>query len=193
MSGVTLQPSRDLPLNTDDAHRIRRMLLRRMLVLPSALLLMVGGVVAHFYFAAVAVDPTDWMLVLLAVVGAGFSFAGYWMAADMAACLQLTDTETRQMRARLVQTGKMAELREMGTSIAHDINNPLQVMMSELALIRTITEDLEPVVPDHEARKMAMLRESTEVIGHQIKRCSNITQGLVNFSKETESSPPRAQ
>lgn len=174
-------------MKTDETQRIRSMLLHRLLLLPAVLLLMVGGVVVHFLFAAVPVGPTDWLLILLAVAGTGVSFAGFWRAADVAACLQTTDMEIRQMRAQLIQAGRMAELGERSTGIAHEINNPLQVIMSELALIQSIAEDLAPVVPEHEAPKMAMLRESTAVIGQQIKRCSKITQGLFNFSRGTQS------
>lgn len=174
-------------MNTDETQRIRSMLLHRLLLLPAALLLMVGGVIIHFLFAAVPVGPTDWVLILLAVAGTGVSLSGFWRAADLAACLQTTDMEIRQMRTRLIQAGKKVELGERSTGIVHEINNPLQVIMSELALIQSITEDLAPVVPEHEAPKMAMLRESTEVIGQQIKRCSKITQGLLNFSRETQS------
>jgi signal transduction histidine kinase len=176
--GVTLQPGRDLPLKTNDNQRMRSTLLRRLLLLPSTLLLVAGGIAVHFLFAAVPVDPTEWLLVLLAVVGTVVSLAGYWMAADMAASMQLTDVETRQMRNQRIRSGKMAESGEMSSGIAHDINNPLQVMISELALIQSLTEDLASVIPDHDAPKMAMLRESTEVIGHQIKRCSKIAERL---------------
>lgn len=175
-----MQPTRDLPLKTDDTRRMRTLLLRRLLLVPSALLVLVGVVVVHFLYAAVPVDPTDWLLVLVAAAGAGVSLAGYRMAANTATSLQLIDLETRQMRTQIIQAGKMAELGEMSTGIAHEINNPLQVMMSELALIQSIAEDLVVVVPEHDARKVAMLRESTEVIGHQVKRCSKIAQGLLN-------------
>ena len=188
--GFTLRPGGDLPFNTNDTQWNRNRLLRRLLLLPTVLLLMVGGVAAHFFLTAIPADVTDWLLVLLAVAGAGASIAGYWMAADMAACLHQADMETRQMQSQLIQVGKMAELAEMSSGIAHEINNPLQVIISELALIQTIAEDLEPVVPEQDASKITMLRESTVVIGQQVKRCSTITQGLRKFSRGTESSLP---
>jgi signal transduction histidine kinase len=188
--GVTLKLIRDLPLKTDHDRRIRNQLLRRLLLVPSVLLLLVGGVLIHFLFAAVPAAPARWLAVLLAAAGTGVGLAGYWMAANLATHLQLTDTELQQMRTQLIQTGKMARLGEMSTGIAHEINNPLQVVISELALIQAITEDLAPVIPEDDAQKTSMLKESTEVIGHQIKRCSKITQKLIDFSRGTESALP---
>jgi signal transduction histidine kinase len=185
MLGVTLQPGGDLPFRADDIKRIYNVLLRRLFVLPSVLLLMVGGVGIHLFFAAA---PTDWLLVLLAAAGAGVSLAGFWTAGDMAACLQQADMETRRMRAQLIRAGRMAELGERSPGIAHEINNPLQVMISELALMQSIAEDLESVVPENDTPKLTMLRESTEVIDQQIKRCSKITQGLIESSRVTEGS-----
>ena len=110
------------------------------------------------------------------------------MAARTAALIRWVDTEARQIRTQLIQTCKMDEWVETGNDIVHEINNPLQVIMSELALIQTIAEDLKLAVPAQEAQKVSMLTESTQVIGEQIKRCSKIAQRLRNFSRETESS-----
>lgn len=167
-----------------------------------------GGLLSRYINAAVPIDRTDWFLivrqaagdafapvifaivvslVLLAVAGTGVTVTGYWMAANMATRLKLADLDKREMRTRLILAGKMAEVGEMSTGIAHEINNPLQVMMSELAMIQSITEDIEPIVQAHDARKIAMLKECREVIGNQIKRCSKITQGLLNLTRKTDS------
>jgi signal transduction histidine kinase len=185
--GMTLLPDRDLPLDADDNRRHRGTLLR-LLLLPTALLAVAAGVIVRFLFAAVPAGPAEWLLVLLASAGAGVGLAGYWMAAHTAALIRWVDAQARQMRTQLIQVGKMDEWVETGNDIVHEINNPLQVMMSELALIQTIAEDLTSAVPEQEAQKVSMLTESTQVIGDQIKRCSKIALRLRNFSRETESS-----
>ena len=91
--------------------------------------------------------------------------------------------DTLQMRNMLL----LRLFLKLGTDIAHKINNPLQVIMSELALIQAIAEDLEAVVQADDASKMTLLKESVEVIGAQVKRCSKISQGLLNFSRKADS------
>jgi two-component system, NtrC family, sensor kinase len=73
---------------------------------------------------------------------------------------------------------------KLSAGIVHEINNPLQVMMSELALIQSLAEDLEPVVREGDVSKITLLMESVEVIGNQIKRCSKISRELLNFSRK---------
>jgi two-component system, NtrC family, sensor kinase len=75
---------------------------------------------------------------------------------------------------------------KLSTGIVHKINNPLQVMMSELALIQSVAEDLTPVLRAGDAPKIMLLMESVEVIGNQIKRCSKISQELLTFARKAE-------
>ncbi len=167
-----------------------------------------GGLLSRYITAAVPIDQTDWFLivrqtggdastpvisaivislVLLTAAGTGVTIAGCRMTAGIFARFRPVDQEKREMRTQLILAGKMAEVGEMSTGIAHEINNPLQVMMAELAMIQSIIEDIEPVLQAHNAQKIAMLKESREVIGNQIKRCSKITQGLLNLARKTDS------
>ena len=96
--------------------------------------------------------------------------------------MELNREDTRQMRNLLI----LRMFLKMNEDIAHKMNNPLQVMMSELALMQSITEDLEPAVRADDAPKIAMLKESVEVIGGQIRRCSKIAKGLLKFYLKAE-------
>jgi signal transduction histidine kinase len=96
--------------------------------------------------------------------------------------MPLNVDDTQQMRILLV----LRMLLKLNEDIVHKMNNPLQVMMSELALIQSITEDLEPAVRADDVPKIVMLKESVEVIGSQIKRCSKIAKGLLKFSRKAE-------
>ncbi len=175
-----------------------------------------GGIKSRYIYASVPIDQADWVLIvrqtmgdayapltysilvsliLLAVTGTGVTVTGYLVATAMATRLKLADMEKREMRTQLILAGKMAEIGEMSTGIAHEINNPLQVMKSELAMIESVTKDIEPAVQAHVPDQLALLKDSTEEIGLQINRCSKITQGLLNFARKTENAlaPVRLQ
>ena len=175
-----------------------------------------GSLMARYIYASVPIDQTDWFLmvrqtmadayapvtmsimvslVLLAVAGTAVTVTGYWMAAGMANRLKLADLETHEMRTQLILAGKMAEVGEMSTGIAHEINNPLQVMMSELAMIQSVTEDIEPALTEKAPDKLDMLKDCATTIKLQINRCSQITQGLLNFSRKPDNvrTPVRLQ
>ena len=166
-----------------------------------------GNLMARYIYVSAPIDQTGWFLmvrqamadayapltssimvslIFLAVAGTGVSVTGYWMAAGMAGRLKMADMQTREMRTQLILAGKMAEVGEMSTSIAHEINNPLQVMKSELAMIRFIAEDIEPVLAAQAPDKLNALKDCAATIDLQVERCKKITQGLLNFSRKTE-------
>ena len=166
-----------------------------------------GNLMSRYIYVSAPIDQTGWFLmvrqtmadayapltcsimvslIFLAVAGTGVSVTGYWMAAGMASRLKMADMQTREMRTQLILAGKMAEVGEMSTSIAHEINNPLQVMKSELAMIRFIAEDIEPVLAAQAPDKLNALKDCAATIDLQVERCKKITQGLLNFSRKTE-------
>jgi two-component system NtrC family sensor kinase len=73
----------------------------------------------------------------------------------------------------------------MAAGFAHEINNPLQIMKSDRALIEMIFSDLkkkgdlnEPDVKD--------LEETLDQLKLQIERCSKITQTILEFGRKSE-------
>jgi two-component system NtrC family sensor kinase len=115
---------------------------------------------------------------------------GYIQATRMVNSLNFADMEKQQMKTQLVIAGKLAEVGEMSTGLAHEINNPLQVMKSEITMIKDIIPDIEKIVRAHDPdpENLRLLTDSVEQIGIQIDRCGNITQGLLKFARKTDSS-----
>lgn len=166
-----------------------------------------GGFNINHLHAAVPLKKTGWTLVVrqattdaygplalsalvsvLIILGGGAAVAvtGYVMASNMANRLRIADVEKREMKTQLIIAGKLAEVGEMSTGIAHEINNPLQVMKSELALIEELLTDLETHLAQGASETLAMIRDSTDQIALQIKRCATITRGLLNFARKTD-------
>ena len=80
----------------------------------------------------------------------------------------------------------MAELGEMATGFAHEINNPLQVMKSEQALIQTILSDLQESGDLRPSESLSELIDSIRQIDLQIDRCAGITQSILKFGRKSE-------
>ncbi len=113
---------------------------------------------------------------------------GYIQATRIVNRLNFADMEKQQMKTQLVIAGKLAEVGEMSTGLAHEINNPLQVMKSELTMINDIIPDIEEIIKKQDPENLRLLTDSVEQIGIQIDRCGNITQGLLKFARKTDSS-----
>ena len=122
---------------------------------------------------------------LVFIGGAVVVLIAFFLASGLANRLTLADAEKREMGSQLIMAGKLAEVGEMSAGMAHEINNPLQVMTSEITMINDLFEDCRTGEPVKE-ETLDLMADSVDQIGLQINRCSHITQGLLKFSRKTE-------
>jgi len=125
---------------------------------------------------------------LIMIIGGGavVLVMGFVQASAIAGRLKLADMEKQQMKTQLVIAGKLAEVGEMSTGLAHEINNPLQVMKSELAMINEVVSDISDRHGGYDPKEFEVLNESILQIAIQIERCAKITQGLLRFARKSE-------
>jgi len=100
--------------------------------------------------------------------------------------IESTDIERDRLHHQLIQAGRLVEIGEMAAGFAHEINNPLQIIRNEKALIGVLLSDMkadQQVAPSNE---LTELEESLDQIELQIGRCANITQAILKFSRQNE-------
>lgn len=88
-------------------------------------------------------------------------------------------TARLQMERQLLESSKMAELGLIGSSIAHELNNPLGGMLSFIQLIRMDLKGGEPYNED----VLEMERAAN--------RCRDIVQNLLGFARKGDASDKR--
>jgi len=74
----------------------------------------------------------------------------------------------------------------MASGFAHEINNPLQIIKSEYALIEMIFADLKEKGEIKESEDLADLEDSIAQIKLQVDRCADITQAILQFGRKEE-------
>ncbi|WP_320009000.1 ATP-binding protein [Maridesulfovibrio sp.] len=81
------------------------------------------------------------------------------------------------LECQLVQAQRVNSLDEMSAGIAHEINNPLNIIMQEAEIIRVHLgyPGIGPFAND--------IDESLEVIMNQVRRCSEVTGKLLDMAR----------
>ncbi|MCF8063029.1 MAG: two-component sensor histidine kinase [Deltaproteobacteria bacterium] len=134
-----------------------------------------------------ALRTTVYLVVLILLAGGtGIVLTAFVLTSRIVRRMERMDVEKDRLGEQLIRATRLAELGEMSAGFAHEINNPLQIIKSEQALIDTILDELRergdlPASPDLEE-----LRDSMEQISLQIERCSKITQAILKFGRESE-------
>ena len=67
---------------------------------------------------------------------------------------KLAEEEDKEnMRAQLFQAQKMQSLGRLVSGVAHEINNPLNLIMFNVPLLQKIWRDFQPILEEHEAKE----------------------------------------
>jgi two-component system, NtrC family, sensor kinase len=92
------------------------------------------------------------------------------------------DQEKSSMNDQLIETGKLASLGELAAGIAHEINNPVAVMVEEAGWMRDLVEDEDLSQPD----TLEEFKRCLSKIQTQGRRCKDITHKLLSFARKTD-------
>jgi two-component system NtrC family sensor kinase len=92
------------------------------------------------------------------------------------------DEEKQLMNAKVVETGKLASVGELAAGVAHEINNPVAIMLEEAGWMGDLLEEEEL----QNSKNLAEFRRAIGQIKDQGKRCKEITQKLLSFARKTD-------
>ncbi len=88
----------------------------------------------------------------------------------------------QQMQRQVVEAGKLAAIGELAAGIAHEINNPLAIMMENAGWIQDLIKSEDP----HSEENMEEIQSSLLTIVTQGHRCREITHKLLSFARKTD-------
>ncbi len=92
-----------------------------------------------------------------------------------------TETElnarTREVEAQLVQAEKLGVVGEMAAAVAHEINNPLGIMMAKASELQSVAD--QRGCPQ-------LCREDFGALGREIARIGEVVRSLLLFARKSE-------
>ncbi|KJR41694.1 integral membrane sensor signal transduction histidine kinase [Candidatus Magnetoovum chiemensis] len=156
-----------------------------------------------YIYAMTSLKDGQWILVCQQAVGDAFSelyrarevgifvfiFAAFgvfiltsFLSRKIVAHLTAVDAERQNISSRVMETNKLATLGELAAGIAHEINNPVAIMVEEAGWIGDILEENE----FQESDNLAEFKRSLNQIKQQGARCKDITIKLLSFARKTD-------
>jgi len=147
----------------DFNQSIPRYIASRLLCLCSVILAFAGSFVyaaAGIVLAAIAFVTTRKLLQKLA-------------AANEQACF---------LDEKLIQSQKLASIGELSAGIGHEINNPLAIISQETEWMQHLAKQ----IGEGDSKGVAELQDSLKEVLHQVDRCREITQNLLDFARRKE-------
>ncbi len=106
----------------------------------------------------------------------------YFVSRNLALRLAETDQRRRIMSEKVIETGRLASIGELAAGIAHEINNPVAIMVQEAGWI----EDLLGDDDTDEAETRSEIERAVRQIHTQGERCKDITYKLLSFARKTD-------
>ena len=107
---------------------------------------------------------------------------GFVRFKNMTVNVEKAEREKQLMNEQIIQTGKLASVGELAAGIAHEINNPVAIMVEEAGWIEDLlTEE------NLDSKNLDEMKRALSQIHTQGLRCKEITQKLLSFARKTDS------
>ena len=97
-----------------------------------------------------------------------------------------TEASRQELKSQLFHAAKLVSIGELAAGVAHEINNPLAVILSQCGVIRDIFD------PEYGGGELSaeeagrQVGEEIEIIEESVYRAQDITQKLLKSSRRTE-------
>jgi two-component system NtrC family sensor kinase len=137
------------------------------------------------YKALYTVRTITLLIFFLGVIG--IAFVSVLLSKRLVKRIRQADQEKEMMDEKVIEAGKLASVGELAAGIAHEINNPVAVMVEEAGWMQDLIADAGPgSIPmvDEFERSLTQIKA-------QGLRCKQITHKLLSFARKTDPVPKR--
>lgn len=133
--------------------------------------------------AYAVVERARWLSIIILVAGAlAVGLVSVLLARRMVKTIKESDQQKEMMNEQVIEAGKLASLGELAAGIAHEINNPVAIMVEEAGWMEDLLKD-EQQGRFENAEEFARALNQIKIQG---RRCKEITHKLLSFARKTD-------
>lgn len=125
-------------------------------------------------------DHLDRTLMIIAVVAALFLFIAILLSRFIVDRIAKADQETADLDQQMAHIEKMANIGRLAAGVAHEINNPLQIILTQVDWLKELLPEEDPTVLKNYDEYMTTIQK----IKLHLSRASKITHRLLGFSRK---------
>ncbi|WP_300459004.1 PAS domain-containing sensor histidine kinase [Desulfobacula sp.] len=122
-------------------------------------------------------------LVILVFGCMAILFVAFTLPRNIVTLISSADKKSDVMNKQVIESGKLATIGELAAGIAHEINNPVAIMVEEAGWIEDLLEEEDL----NGAENLDEFIRALHQINTQGKRCKEITHKLLSFARKTDS------
>lgn len=106
-----------------------------------------------------------------------------FVSRQMVGRIERADLAKERMNEQMTETRKLASIGELAAGVAHEINNPVAIMLEHAGWMEDLIQEEEL----QKSRNLDEFKRSLKQIGLQGVRCKEITHKLLSFARRTDS------
>jgi two-component system, NtrC family, sensor kinase len=127
--------------------------------------------------------------VIIMLGGIGIVTMALLLSRRMISRMAQADRDKEMMDKQVIETGKLASIGELAAGIAHEINNPVAIMVEEAGWIEDLLEEED----FKEGKNLDEFQRALKQIRVQGHRCKDITHNLLSFARKTDGKVKKLQ